>query len=65
MDLKECCADDFIPIFQTSVITLTHYKPAAVIFLYERDNPAHYADAIRWYVLERLWFFCCCCLVWA
>ncbi len=39
---------DLPPYFQTPVITLTHYWPAAADIPVASDNPVHYADAIRY-----------------
>ena len=38
----------FAPIFPDICYHLTHYKPAAADFPVASDNPAHYADAIRY-----------------
>ncbi|NYQ26939.1 glycosyltransferase family 2 protein, partial [Escherichia coli] len=41
-------ADGFAPIFPDICYHLTHYKPAAADIPVASDNPAHYADAIRY-----------------
>lgn len=38
----------FAPIFPDICYHLTHYKPAAADIPVASDNPAHYADAIRY-----------------
>ncbi|CSG57913.1 IS1 orfB [Shigella sonnei] len=38
----------FAPIFPDICYHLTHYKPAATDIPVASDNPAHYADAIRY-----------------
>ncbi len=38
----------FAPIFPDTCYHLTHYKPAAADIPVASDNPAHYADAIRY-----------------
>ncbi len=38
----------FAPIFPDICYHLTHYKPAAADISVASDNPAHYADAIRY-----------------
>ncbi|ODG82992.1 transposase [Shigella sp. FC1882] len=38
----------FAPIFPGICYHLTHYKPAAADIPVASDNPAHYADAIRY-----------------
>lgn len=38
----------FAPIFPDTCYHLTHYWPAAADILVASDNPAHYADAIRY-----------------
>ncbi len=38
----------FAPIFPDICYHLTHYKPAAADIPLASDNPAHYADAIRY-----------------
>ncbi|WP_213080805.1 hypothetical protein, partial [Escherichia coli] len=40
--------DGFAPIFPDICYHLTHYKPAAADIPVASDNPAHYADAIRY-----------------
>ncbi|STE08330.1 phage lysozome [Escherichia coli] len=44
----ECKALGFAPIFPDICYHLTHYKPAAADIPVASDNPAHYADAIRY-----------------
>ena len=41
-------AAGFAPIFPDICYHLTHYKPAAADIPVASDNPAHYADAIRY-----------------
>ncbi|MCM4463757.1 hypothetical protein MMR75_15660, partial [Escherichia coli] len=41
-------ATGFAPIFPDICYHLTHYKPAAADIPVASDNPAHYADAIRY-----------------
>lgn len=41
-------AGGFAPIFPDICYHLTHYKPAAADIPVASDNPAHYADAIRY-----------------
>ncbi|MBY5125304.1 hypothetical protein K4X49_26170, partial [Escherichia coli] len=41
-------ASGFAPIFPDICYHLTHYKPAAADIPVASDNPAHYADAIRY-----------------
>ncbi len=41
-------APGFAPIFPDICYHLTHYKPAAADIPVASDNPAHYADAIRY-----------------
>ncbi|MEZ3267696.1 hypothetical protein, partial [Escherichia coli] len=41
-------ANGFAPIFPDICYHLTHYKPAAADIPVASDNPAHYADAIRY-----------------
>lgn len=43
-----CCGVGFAPIFPDICYHLTHYKPAAADIPVASDNPAHYADAIRY-----------------
>ncbi len=38
----------FAPIFPDICYHLTHYKPAAADIPVASDNPAHYADVIRY-----------------
>ena len=38
----------FAPIFPDTCYHLTHYWPAAADIPVASDNPAHYADAIRY-----------------
>ncbi|MFV7552632.1 hypothetical protein ACNPNG_12215, partial [Klebsiella variicola] len=38
----------FAPIFPDTFYHLTHYWPAAADIPVASDNPAHYADAIRY-----------------
>ncbi|SQO15346.1 putative prophage side tail fiber protein [Escherichia coli] len=38
----------FAPIFPDICYHLTHYRPAAADIPVASDNPAHYADAIRY-----------------
>ncbi|NGK77370.1 hypothetical protein G5678_26395, partial [Escherichia coli] len=38
----------FAPIFPDICYHLTHYKPTAADIPVASDNPAHYADAIRY-----------------
>lgn len=42
------CIVGFAPIFPDICYHLTHYKPAAADIPVASDNPAHYADAIRY-----------------
>ena len=42
------CFSGFAPIFPDICYHLTHYKPAAADIPVASDNPAHYADAIRY-----------------
>ncbi len=42
------CMTGFAPIFPDICYHLTHYKPAAADIPVASDNPAHYADAIRY-----------------
>ncbi len=44
--LRVCAG--FAPIFPDICYHLTHYKPAAADIPVASDNPAHYADAIRY-----------------
>lgn len=44
----EIPTDGFAPIFPDICYHLTHYKPAAADIPVASDNPAHYADAIRY-----------------
>ncbi|ODJ25672.1 transposase [Shigella sp. FC2383] len=52
--IKRICLQDtpegtgFAPIFPDICYHLTHYKPAAADIPVASDNPAHYADAIRY-----------------
>ena len=41
-------AAGFAPIFPDTCYHLTHYWPAAADIPVASDNPAHYADAIRY-----------------
>ncbi|MCZ0556893.1 hypothetical protein OZI60_17885, partial [Escherichia coli] len=41
-------ATGFAPIFPDICYHLTHYRPAAADIPVASDNPAHYADAIRY-----------------
>ena len=41
-------ASGFAPIFPDICYHLPHYKPAAADIPVASDNPAHYADAIRY-----------------
>ncbi len=43
-----CSTSGFAPIFPDICYHLTHYKPAAADIPVASDNPAHYADAIRY-----------------
>ncbi|MDQ4533598.1 hypothetical protein, partial [Escherichia coli] len=43
-----CKITGFAPIFPDICYHLTHYKPAAADIPVASDNPAHYADAIRY-----------------
>ncbi|SRJ64914.1 putative outer membrane porin protein [Shigella sonnei] len=45
---QERAAAGFAPIFPDICYHLTHYKPAAADIPVASDNPAHYADAIRY-----------------
>lgn len=45
---KKCRLHGFAPIFPDICYHLTHYKPAAADIPVASDNPAHYADAIRY-----------------
>ena len=52
-DCRDDLVDDdkligFAPIFPDICYHLTHYKPAAADIPVASDNPAHYADAIRY-----------------
>ncbi len=47
-DYPERWAPGFAPIFPDICYHLTHYKPAAADIPVASDNPAHYADAIRY-----------------
>ncbi|MDD8377465.1 hypothetical protein LAW41_24250, partial [Escherichia coli] len=44
----ELLLSGFAPIFPDICYHLTHYKPAAADIPVASDNPAHYADAIRY-----------------
>ncbi len=44
----ETSSGGFAPIFPDICYHLTHYKPAAADIPVASDNPAHYADAIRY-----------------
>lgn len=46
--LRRIQIDGFAPIFPDICYHLTHYKPAAADIPVASDNPAHYADAIRY-----------------
>ncbi|MCE7697096.1 hypothetical protein LZW45_26750, partial [Escherichia coli] len=46
--LKRAIVAGFAPIFPDICYHLTHYKPAAADIPVASDNPAHYADAIRY-----------------
>ncbi|WP_218190275.1 hypothetical protein, partial [Klebsiella quasipneumoniae] len=46
MDTVAYCG--FAPIFPDTCYHLTHYWPAAADIPVASDNPAHYADAIRY-----------------
>ncbi len=59
LNFYECCYEflpraqpqdkiGFAPIFPDICYHLTHYKPAAADIPVASDNPAHYADAIRY-----------------
>lgn len=48
LDLQWVLIDGFAPIFPDICYHLTHYKPAAADIPVASDNPAHYADAIRY-----------------
>ena len=45
---KDWNLSGFAPIFPDICYHLTHYKPAAADIPVASDNPAHYADAIRY-----------------
>ncbi len=45
---RDGIAIGFAPIFPDICYHLTHYKPAAADIPVASDNPAHYADAIRY-----------------
>ncbi len=47
-DFKQYVLGGFAPIFPDICYHLTHYKPAAADIPVASDNPAHYADAIRY-----------------
>ena len=47
-ELHVCGCCGFAPIFPDICYHLTHYKPAAADIPVASDNPAHYADAIRY-----------------
>ena len=47
-DLNSIFVAGFAPIFPDICYHLTHYKPAAADIPVASDNPAHYADAIRY-----------------
>ncbi|WP_206609438.1 hypothetical protein, partial [Salmonella enterica] len=46
--LQEQMVHGFAPIFPDICYHLTHYRPAAADIPVASDNPAHYADAIRY-----------------
>ncbi|WP_250189105.1 hypothetical protein, partial [Escherichia coli] len=47
-DCNKYAITGFAPIFPDICYHLTHYKPAAADIPVASDNPAHYADAIRY-----------------
>lgn len=47
-DVTDEVVNGFAPIFPDICYHLTHYKPAAADIPVASDNPAHYADAIRY-----------------
>ncbi|MCD4030777.1 hypothetical protein KX525_25300, partial [Escherichia coli] len=47
-DTFQTIVTGFAPIFPDICYHLTHYKPAAADIPVASDNPAHYADAIRY-----------------
>ncbi|EFW51749.1 hypothetical protein SDB_00816 [Shigella dysenteriae CDC 74-1112] len=47
-DVLKVITHGFAPIFPDICYHLTHYKPAAADIPVASDNPAHYADAIRY-----------------
>ncbi len=48
LDKYNVTVPGFAPIFPDICYHLTHYKPAAADIPVASDNPAHYADAIRY-----------------
>ncbi|SQS98106.1 putative prophage side tail fiber protein [Escherichia coli] len=48
IQLWKSSTSGFAPIFPDICYHLTHYKPAAADIPVASDNPAHYADAIRY-----------------
>ncbi len=48
LEIQGASLAGFAPIFPDICYHLTHYKPAAADIPVASDNPAHYADAIRY-----------------